>query len=426
MSRQFSQWERKLARSLNQVPGLKRFLKRNYQQVIALFFRPPYDVSTSVPISDVAPQETGETFFGYYDKSPESPTSEFLLFHQSSWLTKKLPDPTVPIRIVCMTNDGEKKLVDISTTAYNWQQGARLQWISDSSFIFNDFDKHMKRYVSKVIDVKNEGCLRTLPSPVNDVFGEEYYLSLNYGRLSIYAPDYGYRNVRMKRDDLQGLKNDGVYYGEIASGQQEPAKLLISLRDIVEIKPLPSMQGADHTINHLTISPDGDTFLLVHRWYQYGKRYDRLLCIPRDGSDLQILADNSMVSHVAWINSTVVAGYFRNTKGKDGYFKIDTYSKKEEELFPNIKWPYGDGHPSFFDHHLITDCYPDRSRLKSLIHVDLYNNTTQVLGTFFESLSYYGETRCDLHPRFSPSGAHVYFDSVHTGRRRLYRIAVPK
>ena len=34
-------------------------------------------------------------------------------------------------------------------------------------------------------------------------------------------------------------------------------------------------------------------------------------------------------------------------------------------------------------------------------------------------MHYKGQTRCDLHPRFSADGRKVFFDSVYSGKRRL-------
>ena len=421
MSSQFGHWERRLARVLSRTPTLKKLIKKSYQRASSVLFRPSSRVETVVPISDVAPDEVGETFFGYFDKSPENLSAQFILFHQTNHTTKELPDPTRPIKVVCMRIKDNQNVFEFPTAAYNWQQGSRLQWITDSSFIFNDFDHEQQEYVSRMVDLTSSNSPRTLRGPVNDVFGTEYYLSLSYQRLGLYAPDYGYRNLIGAKEALKPLERDGVFIGSMERDGNNSMSLLVSLKTIMEVQPHSSMQGADHTLNHIAISPDGSKFHLIHRWYRSGKRYDRLLMISRDGSDIRVLADQAMVSHVVWLNPETVAGYFRNRAGEDGYFKIDVENAEEESLVDSHNWIYGDGHPTFFEKYMVTDTYPDRSRLKSLIHIDFHANRTLVLGKFFEDVVYDGETRCDLHPRFSPSGRCVYFDSVHTGRRRLYR-----
>jgi len=50
---------------------------------------------------------------------------------------------------------------------------------------------------------------------------------------------------------------------------------------------------------------------------------------------------------------------------------------------------------------------------------DLEKKEMQKLGSFYEPLKYYEESRCDLHPRFSRDGNKVFFDSVHIGKRKL-------
>ena len=42
------------------------------------------------------------------------------------------------------------------------------------------------------------------------------------------------------------------------------------------------------------------------------------------------------------------------------------------------------------------------------------------MGEFFESLKFYNESRCDLHPRLNSNRDKIYFDSVHDGYRSLY------
>ena len=42
------------------------------------------------------------------------------------------------------------------------------------------------------------------------------------------------------------------------------------------------------------------------------------------------------------------------------------------------------------------------------------------------ALSLMVETRCDLHPRMSHCNRFVFFDSVFSGKRQLYRMELPK
>ena len=82
----------------------------------------------------------------------------------------------------------------------------------------------------------------------------------------------------------------------------------------------------------------------------------------------------------------------------------------------------GDGHPNIFNEEwMLFDTYPNRSRIKSLNKLNLKTKEVVKIGEFFESFDFTGESRCDLHPRWSPKGDYIFIDSVHeSNNRKLY------
>jgi hypothetical protein len=420
----FSPWERWVARILSHTPGFKKRLKRAYQFLNFFIFRPGFTDRGLSSVEDIAPKQIGETFFGYYDKSPVNSSGDYVLFHQVNHSTLEAPSASQPIQVLCMRLSDHRVVAEFETSAYNWQQGARLQWITETSFVFNDFDPAVGNYVSRVVEVGREVKTRTLSSPIYDTYEGRFFLTLNFSRLGAYSPDYGYRNIRLNERNSDKLKEDGVFFGSINAQDSQSPMLLATLDSLIKLKPVATMRGAQHTINHIMISPDGTSFLVIHRWLNGGQRFDRLFNISIDGKRKRILADRSMVSHLSWINSTTVGGFFRNDSGTDGYFTIDVLTGEQKDLISWTSWKLGDGHPSFRPGVMLTDSYPNKARLKVLSLVDFRNHRIITLGEFFESLRYHGESRCDLHPRFSPDGHFVYFDSVHSGRRRLYRMHI--
>ena len=71
---------------------------------------------------------------------------------------------------------------------------------------------------------------------------------------------------------------------------------------------------------------------------------------------------------------------------------------------------------------MLFDSYPNFFRDKYLKVLNINTNKIFSVGTFFEANKYFGETRCDLHPRWSCDGGKLFVDSVHKGKRYLYQI----
>ena len=412
----FSAKERFIASLLSATPGLKSLVKDVYVRVNALLYKKSYtsrlfDERLSA-INIVLPsEENGETFFGYYDKSPINKDG-WVLFHEAAVPTSLIPNPDKPIRIALFHSEtGMRRSIGLSSS-YTWQQGARAQWLSEDELLYNDFRKG--RYVAVLYSLKAEKELLVFDYPVQDSFGRDYFLSIDYRRIMYLRPDYGYRNLPLpSMDEMNDLEHDGIWRVDYADGRR---CLIHSLKEIITCEPKAIFSSCLHKVNHVMIRPDGKGFIFIHRFYQGKRRFDRLMY--SDFHSLKVLADDGMVSHCCWIDEKTVFGYLR-FEGRDGFYRYSLDTGEMKYCPEPSEYNMGDGHPSCWKDWIVFDSYPDKSRMQ---HLTLYNWRTNEIVPLLEvwqNVCYKGQTRCDLHPRFSADGRKVFFDSVYSGKRRL-------
>lgn len=412
----YSNTERRVAGLLNAFPGVKQFVKQAYQQLNYYLHKKSYTIKTEFNITKFSDGER-ESFFGYYDKLPINITASYIIYQSSSRNTKNKPSAKHPIDIVLAEFPTGKVLEQYSSNAYNWQQGCKLMWISESEFIFNDFDKNKQAYISKIVNAETLKITHVLDQPVYD-FARGKIFSLNFCRLNELRPDYGYRNITecTKFD----YKNDGIFLTDIQSNTTE---LFLSLENIIQFDYKKNMDDAEHYVNHIMISPSGKKMIFLHRYFVSGRRYDRLFISSIENGDLRLLSDHEMISHCYWIDDIQLVAYMRRHDYGDKFYRINTDTGLIEPLSEKTDGT-GDGHPHIVAGKMLYDSYPDKSRLKSLFLFDFSTEEKKLLAEFYESLKFKGETRCDLHPRMSLDGKYAFVDSVHSGKRQLYCISL--
>ncbi|PMO57031.1 glycosyl transferase [Vibrio breoganii] len=325
---------------------------------------------------------------------------------------------------ICVYDSNSKLVFEISTTAYNWQQGARLHWIDSDRFIFNDFDGSKVNYISRVFSVSRKMQISQYEYPVQDSFHSEYFLSVNYRRLMALRPDYGYRNMpSLTEEELKDTINDGIWKVNFDTGISE---LIVSIEEVMNVERDESFDNTIHKLNHVMISPSGERFIFLHRYYIGKRRVDRLMVSNFDGSDIRVLASYGMVSHCFWADEKTVLGYLRGPEDKNAYWLINVDTSQLTPFAEGKLDNYGDGHPNVVGDWFITDTYPDKSRMQYLLYCNWKTGEVKSLGEFFHGFDYNAETRCDLHPRLSYDGKYIFFDSVFSGKRQLYRMKTPK
>lgn len=417
---QFSQKERLIASLLSSTPLLKRFIKKAYVVLNYAIHRKRYRMLVLIQnktINLIEPLSIkNETFFGYYDKSPEN-CNGLVIFNETQADTKRKPTINKPLFINILNLDSKIINPIGRSYSYTWQQGCRAQWISGTKLVYNFFESG--KYKCGLFDIIQSKIIKTYDFPVQDSFFEDYYLSLNYTRIMNLRPDYGYRNLPLLSDtEMKELRHDGIWKVDFTTGT---GTLILKLEDICNLKPQKTFKNALHKVNHVMISPDGKGFIFIHRWYVGVRRYDRLIYC--DFKSLKVLSSEDMVSHMCWIDSNTIFGYLRHN-GKDGFYFIKIITGDFIPCTELTSLGNGDGHPSAWGDWIVIDTYPDKSQLQ---HLYLYNRVTGLITPLieiFHGIKYYGESRCDLHPRFSPDGRKIYFDTVYGKKRRLAFIDV--
>jgi len=415
----YSYLERKIADSLAYTPYLKTIAKRGYRWInYFLFSILSGRKETSTFAAGVGPVSDQSCFFGYYEQCQINKDRKMLIC--STPLQNRMPEPN-DILTLLWGDVFDKGFRPFSSThAWNWQQGCMLQWLKDvhgNVVAYNDYQEG--RFVS-VIRNLDTGFMRRYDRPIYTVSTDgRLALTLNFSRLFRLNPSYGYCNDVVYTLRQKAPSDDGIWYQDLESGTSE---LVISLRRLSQFESKPTMENAYHKVNHLALSPGRNRFMFIHRWIRNGKKHSRLITANTDGSDLYVLVDDEMVSHCTWKNDRQILSWSRKKGIGDRYFlytdKSNTYDIIGKSVFNE------DGHPSFSPcrRWMVTDTYPDKVQMKSLLLGDSKSHQRIILGRFFSPLKYFGPVRCDLHPRWSADGKYISFDSCHEGIRNSYCI----
>ncbi len=355
-------------------------------------------------------------FFGYYDKSPWSQDMQYYLLHKSERNLKEIK--------ICVWSFDENRLHEIgSTISWNDQQGAMLQWVLKERGEYVIFNLVIDRQLgSQIIDL-NGKILKNFNYPVQAVnHKQNKFLSLNYLKLGKLRPDYGYKiEVDNFHSDLPN-DIDGIWEVDMETGF---GKLLISIEWLRNNKIRKEMNNSVHKVNFCLFSPDEEKFIFLHRWRGEHGWFSRLYMKRKNKEFPELLMDEKLVSHYYWLDNNNIIVYGRSS-GVLTYFKINIERGTISPFHQNSLDIFGDGHPSVSadGKFLITDSYPDRSRNRHLLFLNLANSKIIDVGEFFEPLKFDGVSRIDLHPRISPDSQCVSIDAGYEGVRRNYIIDI--
>lgn len=395
---------------INKFPVIKKILKNIYYIIGNIIS----DKKSSTNFRVVSNTDF-ENLFGYYDKSPWNKDKTKMIYVRCKDAIKNPNGGNLAYIILLDLLTNQEEIVG-ETTLWNTQQGSMLQWLGpdyNKSFIYNTLDQ--KGDYSACIHNTVNGSNTYIASSAYAISSNaELIYSLNFHKLGKLRPGYGYS---VYSSILYENFNDNFL--SITNLKLNQTNYYLSKSDLVKIKPLKSMEFAEHYINHIQVSQDNKSIVFLHRWIKNGVKYDRLLSISPDGRDLKVLLDDGMISHYNWISSDELIIYCYINKYGNGYYKFNLSTLDVEKM--NIGFPTTDGHPSVSPNgrYIVTDTYPNFKRKQYIYIHDIKKNKTKIVAEVYLPNLYNNNCRVDLHPRWNWDSSQLCFDMVINKSRQV-------
>jgi len=309
------------------------------------------------------------------------------------------------------------------TTAWNWQQGARLQWRPRSDeIVWNARSDDGTKYVCSVYNF-HTGKRRTLPRPIYD---------LSPDGATALTHDF----ERMKHRGTEYVGIEDIYKNQYAPGKTGIWKMNMDTGHAELIMTLEKMAVIAYPNGHPRA---GCLYFFREGWNPSGTRFIAFLKDPEnglfnafsmapDGADIRYLYSDP--SHHSWQDDDHVLDFGDHTppgggSPLKGYFLFKDDGTGEAK---NLLWTTDfDGHNSYVSgpggDWIISDTYD----IKGFQYLFMYHGPTKLFVPLakLRNTAEDGIHRVDLHPRLSRNGRMVSIDSTYEGMgRQMYIIDI--
>ena len=199
------------------------------------------------------------------------------------------------------------------TTALNYPQGARQQWIGDSEYFT------VNNRVGNVwgTDLYDAGCNKLVGSfnaTAHMVSKDGHYAyGLDYARL-FRLGGYGYSGIADVGATEFAPTDSGITKMDLKTGKVE---LLVSVRQAAECNCKNISKVSHHYLTHLSLNPSCTRVAFLHRYFMAdGGMMTRLMTIGTDGLGLRCLAQG-FLSHFDWKDDELIYIYGRANSSID-------------------------------------------------------------------------------------------------------------
>ncbi|MHB9034029.1 MAG: TolB-like translocation protein [Anaerolineae bacterium] len=370
------------------------------------------------PIERISPAGDGSHYFyGYYDNYAFSADNRRHLCHRTAFMDR-LPAPQDSCELGVIDLATRQFDVLSATRAWNFQQGALLEWnpANGDEVLYNAWQDGS--YICTAQDTRS-GTRRVLGPAVADVSPDgKYGLAVNFNRIYDFRPGYGYCQQRDPWYDIAMPEDDGVTLLDLHSGT---SRLLFTYRQLGAIFNTDAdLRNAKIVINHITFNRTSDRFLfLLRNFPQPGRGWLTALGTADLAGRVFKLSGYTYASHYYWKDDRKLLIYADCGAGRGLYELTDQtrqYYLYDRSFFNQ------DVHCSYSpdQRYIIGDGYPDRERYRGIYLYNIAEQRGLLLGRFYSPPPANTDIRCDLHTRWSRDGRTISFDSIHEGYRGVY------
>ncbi len=401
---------------------------------------PPFPVLSAPRALTKGPHD--HLFANYFAINAWSPDLRYVAVLETD-LNGRLPEPNERCTLGLVdTKDGDKFIPVTTTGCWNFQEATMFHWLpgEPDTFVFND--NRDGKFVAVVMNWRTK-AERIIPYPVSAVSRDgTKAVSINYARLFLTRPDYGYAgDGQDSREKVEWPEDDGLWIVDLKTGE---AKLILSVAQgrsrmpatkVVPGKPGNPLAYYCHTVFN---SDASRVFFLARSVDWFEKTTHKIpswnttsFTVKTDGTELRrCFPDGWGGSHFNWLDdkTMVVTVWPKSARGGNmGRHVVFTVGQEDKVRFlaPGLlDW---DGHCVYSPDGkwLSTDGYIDKNYNRQWALMRTADEAVKSIGEFFVPEPYRTTYwRCDLHARWRPDGRQLGFNSVHEGSRQVYVIDV--
>ena len=365
------------------------------------------------------PQDDAHYFFAYYDMRATGENGKHLC-HRVRFMDRlQEKDDVCELGYL----DDGKFIKFAETTAWNFQQGAMLQY-------------HPTRENTVYYNVCENGQFKTVTH--NYETGEKTYtdratacvspdgkwgLAVNFGRIFAFRPGYGYAGFADEYENVNAPCEDGVFLVDMESGKSKQIVSYDKLSAVAGFSPDQKI-----LINHITFNKTSDRFLMLVRNFQTPKcpHWSSSVVISDRAGNCRALLKKTYFSHYLWLSDKELLAHCTvEGKKKSMYvINVDTGTWVEYDMpyfhgthnpdihcnmAPNGKYIIGDGYE--IDGYRYLMAYSiETGKSRELLRVKTItpHDITDI--------------RTDPHARFVWGGKYITFDTTQNGRRDVVQI----